>query len=162
MVGSTWFRIGLYQALGGATGRLVLSTQPPVGGVIPSDRVLDSMLVKSTGPGNGFATVHLVLDPYQFRQGQVVFAQWIINDPAAVGGESRSNVARIPMFCSSAGCPSVCLGDFNRDTTISVQDVFDFLESYFSGDPSADTDYSLTVSTNDIFAFLASYFSGCS
>ncbi len=161
LVGSPYFRIGLDRALGGATARLVLSGQPPIGGVLAPDRTLQSMLVKSSGPGNGHATMHLTIDPRRFTAGQVFFAQWLIDDPAAPGGQARSNVARVPVFCGGYGCPPVCRADFNQNGEVSVQDIFDFLAALFQGDPEADADFSISVNVNDLFAFLAAYFSGC-
>lgn len=59
-----------------------------------------------------------------------------------------------------------CRADYNKapGTTITVQDVFDFLTGYFTNDPCANTDDSITpiatngVSVQDIFDFLGSYF----
>ncbi|MCC6322909.1 MAG: hypothetical protein IT438_15905 [Phycisphaerales bacterium] len=75
---------------------------------------------------------------------------------------------------SSVSCET-CLADFNCSGMISVQDIFDFLTSYFSncdeaGYPQpvstpcflgADVNDSGAVSVQDIFDFLAAYFSGC-
>jgi hypothetical protein len=52
-----------------------------------------------------------------------------------------------------------CTGDFNRDGTSSVQDLFDFLAAYFSG--NADINLSGATSLQDIFDFLAAWFGGC-
>jgi hypothetical protein len=54
-----------------------------------------------------------------------------------------------------------CFADFNNDGSLSVQDIFDFLAMYFSGDPATDFNASGVVSVQDIFDFLAAYFSGC-
>jgi hypothetical protein len=54
-----------------------------------------------------------------------------------------------------------CPGDFNLSGAVSVQDIFDFLAAYFSGDPQADLNQSCSVSVQDIFDFLAMYFAGC-
>jgi cytochrome c peroxidase len=161
MVGNGIFRIGLDGALGGATARLAISSQPPVNGRINPERFFDNMLVKGAGSGAGFATEQWPLDPHGVRQGQVIFAQWVIDDPAAVGGQSLSSVARIPFFCPRTGCPTICAADFNRNGLVSVQDIFDFMAAFFGNDPSADVNYSVTVSVDDLFALLASYFAGC-
>ncbi len=57
--------------------------------------------------------------------------------------------------------PCLCPADFNNSGTVSVQDIFDFLAAYFSGNPAADVNHSGTVSVQDIFDFLALYFAGC-
>ena len=54
-----------------------------------------------------------------------------------------------------------CLADFNRDGSLSVQDIFDFLAAFYVNDEAADLNGSGTISTQDIFDFLAAYFEGC-
>jgi len=52
------------------------------------------------------------------------------------------------------------IADFNNDCAVGVQDVFDFLRAYFSGDPRADVNGVGGVTTQDVFDFLAAYFGG--
>ena len=54
-----------------------------------------------------------------------------------------------------------CIADFNNSGGVSVQDIFDFLAGYFSGDPRADVNGSGAVTVQDIFDFLSAYFGGC-
>lgn len=54
----------------------------------------------------------------------------------------------------------ICAADFNADLVVSVQDIFDFLAAYFSGDASADVSGG-GLSVQDIFDYLAAYFTGC-
>ncbi len=56
-----------------------------------------------------------------------------------------------------------CRGDYNKTGGApTVQDIFDFLTGYFSGDACADTnDTGASVSVQDIFDFLSAYFGGC-
>ncbi len=54
-----------------------------------------------------------------------------------------------------------CPADFNESGVVSVQDIFDFLEAYFAGDPRADFNQSSVLSVQDIFDFLEAYFTGC-
>jgi probable HAF family extracellular repeat protein len=54
-----------------------------------------------------------------------------------------------------------CPADFNIDGSITVQDIFDFLAAYFSGDARADFNGDRSTSVQDIFDFLAAYFTGC-
>jgi hypothetical protein len=50
--------------------------------------------------------------------------------------------------------------DYNRDHEVDIQDIFDFLNGWFAGDPAADLDGD-GLSTQDIFSFLNSWFLGC-
>jgi hypothetical protein len=51
-----------------------------------------------------------------------------------------------------------CRADFNGDHTVSVQDIFDFLNAWFAGSPSTDADLSGHLEVADIFAFLNLWF----
>lgn len=55
-----------------------------------------------------------------------------------------------------------CIGDFNGDTVLSLQDLFDFLVAYFLVDPRADFNRVGGVSVEDVFAYLRAYFTPCS
>jgi hypothetical protein len=54
----------------------------------------------------------------------------------------------------------VCSGDFNCSGTLSVQDIFDFLNAWFAGNPTADFN-SGGLAVQDIFDFLNAWFAGC-
>lgn len=54
-----------------------------------------------------------------------------------------------------------CPGDFNGSGTVSVQDIFDFLASYFAGDAAADMNLQNGLTVQDLFDFLALYFTAC-
>jgi hypothetical protein len=62
-------------------------------------------------------------------------------------------------YSATAPC---CRADFNKSGGPSVQDIFDFLASYFGGDACADANDQAGISVQDIFDFLAAYFAGCS
>jgi hypothetical protein len=53
-----------------------------------------------------------------------------------------------------------CRADFNQSGVLSVQDIFDFLGAYFTGDAAADFNGG-GVSVQDIFDFLGAFFAGC-
>ncbi len=50
----------------------------------------------------------------------------------------------------------MCRCDWNTSGIVSVEDLFDFLQSYFAG--SGDFNLSGTTSVQDIFDFLACFF----
>ena len=54
-----------------------------------------------------------------------------------------------------------CPGDFNRDSAVTVGDIFDYLAAFFSQDFSADFNFDGQVSVQDIFDFLSAWFAPC-
>ncbi|MCC6322424.1 MAG: immunoglobulin domain-containing protein [Phycisphaerales bacterium] len=105
---------------------------------------------------------------YQWRKGG-----------SPIGGETAPSITVNPVNAAAAGsydcvvtngCGSVssnaavltlCIGDFNCSGTISVQDIFDFLATYFSNGANSDVNASGSITVQDIFDFLAAYFAGC-
>lgn len=53
-----------------------------------------------------------------------------------------------------------CLADWNNSGTVTVQDLFDFLASFF-GPGGADFNHSGATTVQDLFDYLAAYFAGC-
>ena len=51
--------------------------------------------------------------------------------------------------------------DLNGDTNVTVQDLFDYLDLWFAGSASADVNGQNGVSVQDIFDFLARWFATC-
>ncbi|MCC6321817.1 MAG: hypothetical protein IT438_10340 [Phycisphaerales bacterium] len=60
--------------------------------------------------------------------------------------------------CTPSAC---CIADINRDGATGIQDVFDFVEAYLSGDPASDINHDGILSIDDLFAFLDSWYGGC-
>lgn len=58
-------------------------------------------------------------------------------------------------------CPaeSSCRADYNRNGSVTVQDIFDFLDAYFRG--IGDFNGNCQITVQDIFDFLNAYFIGC-
>lgn len=57
--------------------------------------------------------------------------------------------------------PPSCPADFNASGTLTVQDIFDFLNAWFAGTPNADFNGAGGISVQDIFDFLNVWFAGC-
>jgi hypothetical protein len=57
--------------------------------------------------------------------------------------------------------PNCCQADINNSGGLTVQDLFDYLDFWISGDPRADIDANPGVTQNDLFTFLALYLAGC-
>lgn len=63
---------------------------------------------------------------------------------------------------STAAALTVCRVDVNCSGTVSVQDIFDFLASFFAEDSAADFNGQSGITVQDLFDFLAAFFAGCS
>ncbi len=66
-----------------------------------------------------------------------------------------------PITLVIAAAPPTCPADFNGTNGLTVQDIFDFLAAWFSGDPRADFNHANGLGVQDIFDFLAAWFAGC-
>ncbi|MBL8759930.1 MAG: hypothetical protein JNL50_01375 [Phycisphaerae bacterium] len=162
MLGNTEYRIGAGRVLGGATLRLGISLSPPVGGRITPTRWFDVTSAGGAGAGAGVATQHWALVDGEADTGQVLFAQWFVDDPAAAGGQAASSVGRIPVFCGSAGCPSPCgPADINSDGFTNADD-YDLFALYFEGgDPRGDVNADGFVNGDDYDFFAGAFEAGC-
>lgn len=54
-----------------------------------------------------------------------------------------------------------CIADYNLNQSVTVQDVFDFLNDWFVNDPHADVNASASITVQDVFDFLNAWFQGC-
>lgn len=165
MIGSLDFRIGLQNALAGAPVMLALSLNGPTNGQISPDIVAFVSNAEGLGSGGGYATAHIALDASgplgALESGQVIFAQWFVTDPAAIGGTSFSQVLRIPVFCGSYGCPTVCIADMDFNGGVDGGDLGVFFNYFEAGDLAADLDKSGGIDGGDLAAFFAAYEAGC-
>ncbi len=83
---------------------------------------------------------------------------FVAEEPDCVNG----SFAGADTACGDIDNPIACCpANFNRADGVSVQDIFDFLSAYFSGDSAADFNRDHTVSVQDIFDFLIAYFRAC-
>lgn len=64
--------------------------------------------------------------------------------------------------CDASGNPITCCpANFNASGGVDVQDLFDFLASYFAMDAQADYNRNGEISVQDVFTFIADFFAGC-
>jgi cytochrome c peroxidase len=165
MIGSLDFRIGLQNALAGAPVMLALSFNGPSGGQISPDIVAYVSNAEGLGSGGGYATAHVSLDASgplgALQPGDIVFAQWFVTDPAAIGGTSFSPVLRIPVFCGSYGCPTVCIADMDFNGGVDGGDIGVFFTYFEAGDLAADLDKNGGVDGGDLAIFFNAFEAGC-
>jgi len=82
-------------------------------------------------------------------------------------GDAGAYVCVAQTSCPLSGRTSVslsvgtCTPDFNQDGTLSVQDLFDFLATWFAGTAEADYNGDGNVGIGDIFSYIGGWFGGC-
>jgi poly(3-hydroxybutyrate) depolymerase len=120
---------------------------------------LDSRLVTAVNPANG-QLIQVTHVTEVFTGGLSEFRYTVVLDS---GHLYQPGAARRlwEEFFSRFSAPTSCPGDFNGVDGVTTQDIFDFLQAYFSGDLAADIDQSGTIQPQDIFDFLLNWFAGC-
>jgi hypothetical protein len=91
--------------------------------------------------------------------------------PCTGGGINAANASNFGVRCivgdgcstfiSTAVTYTVCPADFNCQSGVTVQDVFDFLTAWFAGDVRADINLAGGITVQDVFDFLGAWFAGC-
>ena len=161
-IGNSGFRIGVDRALVGATARVAISPLAPVAGVLDTTNLSAPIVIGGSGAGQGYATFKWPIAADPSLDGQVLFMQWRIDDPGAVGGVALSNVARLTFFGGSA-LPH-CDGDADWTYAVNFTDVSTVLANFgASGVPYrfGDTSGDGTVAFDDITAVLANLGERC-
>jgi glucose/arabinose dehydrogenase len=70
-----------------------------------------------------------------------------------------ANILRVRYVGVAGSCPS-CPADFDGVNGLQVQDIFEFLNAWFAGDPRGDFNGG-GLAVQDIFDFLNAWFAGC-
>jgi cytochrome c peroxidase len=161
MIGSTDFKIGLFNGLGGAAARLAVSGTAPVGGVVSPDQVMGPVTAAGSGSGAGYATLHWPIQVGAVTPGQTLYVQWMVDDAGAPGGRALSQAVRITFFCGSGGCAGVCRADINGDGAVNVQDFLSFLAGYAAQSPASDMNSDGATDVQDFLMYLDRYSAGC-
>lgn len=160
-IGTSDFRVGVDVARGSAVARLAYSTSGPVNGRITPTAFVGEVVTSPGNAGTGLATFHWSLSPALLTDGQVIFLQWFVQDPAAVGGEALSRVARVPLFCGSWGCPPACPADFDGSGFVDLDDYTAYVLAFEEGVEAADFDGSGFVDIEDFTGFVLAFEGGC-
>lgn len=174
-VGNAEFKLGVRNATGGATARLVLSTKAPVNGVLDMETVLGPVTLAETGAGNGYGTVQWAIPANGTLQGRSLWFQWLIEDASAPGGVAKSAVARATLFCAGVGCARACPADLDNgsmtgipDGGTGIDDLLFFLVKFEQGVVEVDLDDGSgagvkdeAVDINDLLFFLQRFEAGC-
>ena len=160
-VGNLDFKIGVHNALGGATASLVISQTPPVTGeLINPIATIAPLVLQGSGAGTGFATVHWPIDPNPALDGEVFYMQWLIDDPAAPSGEARSDIAQLTLFAGDA-LPPGCPGDADGSNHVNLDDLQLVLFNFGSPGPAGDLDHDGDTDIDDLQTVLFWFGASC-
>lgn len=160
-IGNLDFKVGVDFALGGAQAWVVVSSSPPVGGVVAQDELVGPIDLNGMGNGDGYGTMFYSMNDVSL-DGQTLYMQWLVADPNAVGGFARSGVAEVTPFCSMiASCAMVCQADLNGDGVLNFFDVSAFLSAFNASDLAADFNGDGSLNFFDVSAFLSAFADGC-
>jgi hypothetical protein len=103
----------------------------------------------------------LIAHGLNLRGFHVVSTLGLSHDGGAMCGHAISPCGEVQGWVAALGPVPICIADFNGSGVVSVQDLFDFLEGFFSQNPRADWNGSCDLTPQDLFDFLAAYFTGC-
>lgn len=161
LIGSSDFKVGIDLGLAGANARLALSDSPPVAGRIQPQQLLGPVALEGLLPGEGFATMPWPIPLDSALDGRLVYMQWIVDDPAAAGGQALSRVAQVTLTCGNASCAPACAPDLNADGVLDFFDVAQFLAAFSADLPQADFNADGAFDFFDAMAFLDAFSHGC-
>ncbi len=160
-VGNTDFKIGLADALGGATAFVAISEQPPSGGVVAADEIAGPFALPGDAAGDGYATYLRPVPARPALDGRVLYMQWRVDDPAAAGGVALSPPVRVEFFCNGR-CPDACPADIaDPFGVLDLADVQAFTASFMAGEHLADLTGDGVLDLADVQAFVDSFTAGC-
>jgi cytochrome c peroxidase len=166
LLGNAAFKIGLDDALGGATAWVAISNTPPVAGALIADSLEGPISVGGAGSGSGFATFHWPIPLDSRLDTDTVYMQWLIADPTAPNGFARSRTVQLTLFCGMGECPSACPGDWNGSGGApNSADFLAYLNDFSAHDPAADlapAGGDGNFDSSDFLAYLNLFTQGCS
>lgn len=76
-------------------------------------------------------------------------------------GAGCVNASRSVALALWSGQACRCPADFNGRDGVTVQDLFDYVEAWFSGSPISDVTLDGATTTQDLFSYLTFWFAGC-
>ena len=163
-IGNAEFRIGLDRALPGAATMVAISGSPPVNGVVAPDELAGPFITQGDAPGEGYATFLYPLPADPAREGESIYLQWRVEDPAAANGTALSPPVRVELFCNGP-CPDAdaCLADIAPPAgVLDLADLQAFVGAFLAAQPAADVAPPLGVfDLADVQAFVTSFNAGC-
>jgi cytochrome c peroxidase len=138
-VGNADFKIGLTHPLPGATATLAISASEPIGGVVAHDQLAGPYTLTDDGLGLGYTTHLMPIPSRPVLDGDTLYLQWRVDDPAAAGGVALSQPVRLELFCNGPCPASPCPADIAQPfDVLDLADVQAFIGAFSIADPLAD------------------------
>jgi hypothetical protein len=81
-----------------------------------------------------------------------------INDPGKPTSAGDTTIA-LPFIIR--GTSTGCVADFDQSGAVSIDDIFIYINAWFTGDPRCNVDNVPGVSLDDLFVFINIWFAGC-
>jgi hypothetical protein len=149
----------VYQVLGSAPNRRLVVQWSHVsqftGGAAIDDNNFEVVLFETTNKAEVRLGAINTAVPAPYASGiKNADGSLFINVPTA------SIISNATFAFNASPSPCSCRADFNQNGTLEVQDIFDFLNAWFAGLPSADFNGG-GLAVQDIFDFLNAWFAGC-
>lgn len=104
-LGNTEFRLGVHGGLGGAQAFLAVASAAPAGSEITGGTLIGPIQLAGTGNGTGYGTASWPIPDDVARDGEKVWFQWRVTDPAATNGVALSPVAAVTLFAPTRFVP---------------------------------------------------------
>jgi cytochrome c peroxidase len=125
LLGNPNFTIGVSNSLGGANAILVIDSNDPGIGQIPSNASFArvSVQLSGSGSGNGYGSTSLAIPNNPALIGATFFGRWYVSDPNAANGVAISPAFKFTIFGEAVSAPTRAKhADFDGDgrTDISV------------------------------------------
>lgn len=147
---------------GGGTEIFTVTTTATTGACCaPNGTCTDSAIAACSGVFQGLGTVCSPNPCPQPTGACCTGSTCSLTTAAACAGPNRS-FAGASTACNTGGSlvAPCCFANFNQNGVLEVQDIFDFLNAWFTLDSATDINGS-GVSVQDIFDFLNAWFAGC-
>ncbi len=161
LIGTDDFKVGLTDVPEGARAVLHISFNPPVNGEVAADTVLGPFTATHPDGLAPVATAHWPIPFSPILDGRTVYLQWVVEDLDAAE-PALSRVASATLFCGFGDCATGCMADLNRDQSLDIFDLTEFMALYNQQAPAADLAEPLGVfNFFDVAAFLDAFAAGC-
>jgi cytochrome c peroxidase len=156
LAGSAEFKLGVTDIDDGATLTLLVSTTPPVGGILTPDSTVGPLTASFNSGDAPAATAFWAVPDDQSLDGTDVYFQWL-----AEASGARSRTARATIFCGTGGCAVACTADVNGDGMLAPNDFSAWIAAFNAQAPGCDQNADGLCLPNDFTAWIQNFNAGC-